>query len=73
MDGTLRASVSWVSFSHSRRQLNIRTVDYNSWQESETGRKLADSLDKDVVLAEGALSARICLKYPSLTYVLYRL
>ena len=28
-------------------------VDYNSWIESETGRKLADSLDKDVVLAEG--------------------
>lgn len=27
--------------------------DYNSWQESETGRKLAASLDKDVVLAEG--------------------
>lgn len=28
-------------------------VDYNSWIESDTGRKLADSLDKDVVLAEG--------------------
>ncbi|EME44416.1 glycosyltransferase family 62 protein [Dothistroma septosporum NZE10] len=27
--------------------------DYNSWQESDTGRKLANSLDKDVVLAEG--------------------
>jgi len=27
--------------------------DYNSWQESDTGRKLAASLDKDVVLAEG--------------------
>ncbi|KAF2864126.1 glycosyltransferase family 62 protein, partial [Piedraia hortae CBS 480.64] len=27
--------------------------DYNSWQESETGRKLAASLDRDVVLAEG--------------------
>ncbi|KAK3171018.1 hypothetical protein OEA41_003102 [Lepraria neglecta] len=27
--------------------------DYNSWIESDTGRKLADSLDKDVVLAEG--------------------
>lgn len=27
--------------------------DYNSWQESETGRKLAASLDKDVILAEG--------------------
>ncbi|KAK5152112.1 hypothetical protein LTR04_006464 [Oleoguttula sp. CCFEE 6159] len=27
--------------------------DYNSWQESETGLKLALTLDKDVVLAEG--------------------
>ena len=29
--------------------------DYNSWQESDTGRKLANSLDKDIVLAEGEL------------------
>ncbi|KAK2594424.1 hypothetical protein QQS21_007878 [Conoideocrella luteorostrata] len=27
--------------------------DYNSWVESDKGRRLADSLDKDVVLAEG--------------------
>lgn len=27
--------------------------DYNSWQESETGRKLSASLERDVVLAEG--------------------
>jgi len=27
--------------------------DYNSWQESSTGLKLAASLDKNVVLAEG--------------------
>lgn len=27
--------------------------DYNSWQESDKGRALANSLDKDVVLAEG--------------------
>lgn len=27
--------------------------DYNSWQESETGKKLSASLDRDVVLAEG--------------------
>lgn len=31
-------------------------VDYNSWIESDTGRKLAESLDKDVVLAEGMWS-----------------
>lgn len=29
--------------------------DYNSWQESETGRKLTASLDKDIVLAEGMI------------------
>ena len=34
--------------------------DYNSWQESDTGRKLVKKLDKDVVLAEGMLSL-----YPS--------
>lgn len=28
-------------------------VDYNSWIESEKGLKLAASLPKDVVLAEG--------------------
>lgn len=27
--------------------------DYNSWQESETGRKLAASLDKDTIIVEG--------------------
>lgn len=31
----------------------MRTVDYNSWQESPEGLKLAASLDKNVVLAEG--------------------
>ena len=35
-------------------------VDYNSWIESDTGRKLADSLDKDVVLAEGMCRAGFC-------------
>lgn len=29
--------------------------DYNSWQESDQGLKLAASLGKDVVLAEGML------------------
>jgi hypothetical protein len=28
-------------------------VDYNSWQESDEGRKLSNTLDKDIVLAEG--------------------
>ncbi|CAK4033358.1 glycosyltransferase family 62 [Lecanosticta acicola] len=37
--------------------------DYNSWQESETGRKLADSLDKNVVLAEGYKEYRTDRKY----------
>ena len=30
--------------------------DYNSWQESEKGLKLAASLDKDIILAEGRIS-----------------
>jgi hypothetical protein len=30
--------------------------DYNSWQESEKGLKLAATLDKDTVLAEGNIS-----------------
>ena len=34
----------------------MRIVDYNSWVESDKGRKLANSLDKDVVLAEGMQS-----------------
>lgn len=32
--------------------------DYNSWQESDTGRKLAATLDKNVVLAEGMTSRK---------------
>ncbi len=39
--------------SKSEIVLNDAIVDYNSWQESETGIKLANSLDKNVVLAEG--------------------
>lgn len=33
--------------------LTFSIVDYNSWQESEKGLRLAASLDKNVVLAEG--------------------
>lgn len=33
--------------------------DYNSWQESDTGRKLAASLDPNVVLAEGMCCQKI--------------
>ena len=32
--------------------------DYNSWIESDKGRKLAASLDKDVILAEGIFFPR---------------
>lgn len=32
---------------------NLQIVDYNSWVESDQGRKLTNSLDKDIVLAEG--------------------
>ena len=55
MDGTLKANVRFMLATVQHRQsLTGFTVDYNSWIESDTGRKLADSLDKDVVLAEGA-------------------
>lgn len=40
--------------------------DYNSWQESDTGRKLAASLSPDVVLAEGMW----CLHRVELKFVL---
>ena len=33
--------------------------DYNSWQESDTGRKLAASLDPNVVLAEGMCCQKV--------------
>ena len=36
-------------------------VDYNSWQESPEGIKLASSLSKDVVLAEGKLHQTVYL------------
>lgn len=48
----LKANVGCL-FLHVIDLLTCRIVDYNSWVESDTGRKLADSLDKDVVLAEG--------------------
>ena len=39
----------WIISQETDRSL----VDYNSWIESDTGRKLAESLPKDIVLAEG--------------------
>lgn len=35
--------------------------DYNSWQESETGKKLSASLDRDVVLAEGTHDMKLII------------
>ncbi|KAL6714958.1 hypothetical protein ACLMJK_007218 [Lecanora helva] len=40
-------------------------IDYNSWIESDTGLKLADSLDKNVVLAEGYKEYNTKRKYLS--------
>lgn len=52
----LRADVSdiqpWTEHMQVR-SLTEQIVDYNSWVETDQGRKLANSLDKDVVLAEG--------------------
>lgn len=54
MAGTSRANViPTLTIVLVNRLLILFPVDYNSWVESDTGRKLADSLDKDVVLAEG--------------------
>jgi hypothetical protein len=41
------------SYHHVITIANKTPVDYNSWIESEKGLKLAASLDKDVILAEG--------------------
>lgn len=54
MDGTSRANVSFDGPVVVGSVLTRLTVDYNSWVESDTGRRLANSLDKDVVLAEGS-------------------
>ena len=32
----------------------LSTVDYNSWQESPDALEMMESLDKDVILAEGS-------------------
>ena len=37
--------------------------DYNSWQESERGLALADSLSKDTVLAEGEAHGILDLRF----------
>lgn len=39
--------------------LTWHIVDYNSWQESEQGLRLAASLDKNVVLAEGMINIAV--------------
>jgi hypothetical protein len=47
-------SVSLSDFSLLRNYLlTLFADDYNSWVESERGRKLAASLDKDDIIAEG--------------------
>ena len=53
MDGILRASVGESGTARPLWEADPSLVDYNSWIESDTGRKLADSLPKDVILAEG--------------------
>lgn len=49
----LKADVSSIGREWEIPLLTHITVDYNSWVESEKGLKLAASLPKDVVLAEG--------------------
>jgi hypothetical protein len=60
---TLKAAVSLFVKSFLPLLVNFRIVDYNSWIESDTGRRLANSLDKDVVLAEGYKEYKTDRKY----------
>jgi len=53
MGAILKADVCHTELNVSRYLLTGSLVDYNSWVESDKGRKLSASLDKDVVLAEG--------------------
>lgn len=53
--------------------LTVSTVDYNSWIESDKGLRLAASLDKDTVLAEGTVSMGARRKHPFLLMVRNRL
>lgn len=53
----------YVSAKHLFQRPLTESVDYNSWQESETGLKLADSLPKDTVLAEGYKEFKTDRKY----------
>lgn len=46
--------------------LILTIVDYNSWQESEKGLRLAASLDKNVVLAEGLTMFQSKIMYPDI-------
>ena len=53
MTETSKANVSHHESCLLMFRINLPIVDYNSWIESDKGLKLAASLDKDVVLAEG--------------------
>ena len=64
MDGILRASVREAGPPFTLQEADPSLVDYNSWIESDTGRKLADSLPKDVILAEGLSAHNDCNTSP---------
>jgi len=49
----LKADVRFSFSACSENVANGWTVDYNSWIESDKARKLAASLDKDVIIVEG--------------------
>ncbi len=52
MDVISRVDVMQASYFDICLSLTF-SVDYNSWQESDKGLRLAASLDRDVILAEG--------------------
>lgn len=58
---TSKADVSSCRLPVFNARANRLQVDYNSWVESNKGRRLAASLSKDVVLAEGTFPISVTL------------
>lgn len=61
MGETLKGNVKLESQFGFPPLLTWYIVDYNSWQESDEGLRLATSLDKNVVLAEGIINIAVVI------------
>lgn len=66
MNTDWRLDIWFHRYDNGGRDIEGR-FDYNSWQESEKGLKLAASLDKDTILAEGMFDF-LCYKEKRLRY-----